>query len=117
MRRVRYRPSRLPSAMGLVVGVAFVCIGLFIVIPAAGPFGILWTIMALAITIANGINVFSSRGIASGEFEIEEDHPIDFEPVSGRAQARLTELKNLYDRRLITREEYEAKRAEILKDL
>ena len=96
MRRVRYRPGRLPSAMGLVV---------------------LWTIMALAITIANGINVFSSRGIASGEFEIEEDHPIDFEPVSGRAQARLTELKNLYDRRLITREEYEAKRAEILKDL
>ena len=33
------------------------------------------------------------------------------------AQDRLTELQNLYDRRLITREEYEAKRQEILKEL
>lgn len=37
---------------------------------------------------------------------------------SGRsAQDRLTELQNLYDRRLITQEEYEQKRQEILKDL
>ena len=116
MRRIHYRPGKAPSAMGLVMGVIFVCIGLFVVIPAAGPFGILWTIMALAITIFNGINVFSKNGVTTGEIQIEEE-PYGFETASSHTEARLTELKNLYDRGLITREEYEAKRAEILKDL
>lgn len=115
MRRIHYRPGRAPSAMGLVMGVIFVCIGFFVVIPSAGPFGILWTVMALAITIFNGINVFSKHGVTTGEIQIEDAD--SFAPASGRAQDRLTELKNLYDRGLITREEYEAKRAEILKDL
>ena len=35
----------------------------------------------------------------------------------GSAQDRLTELRALYDQRLITQEEYEEKRREILKDL
>ena len=34
-----------------------------------------------------------------------------------RATKRLEEARSLYDRGLITKEEYEAKRAEILKDL
>ena len=39
-------------------------------------------------------------------------------PVGGvSAQDRLTELRALYDQRLITQEEYEEKRREILKDL
>ena len=33
------------------------------------------------------------------------------------AEARLTELRSLYDRGLITEEEYEAKRRDILSDL
>ena len=36
---------------------------------------------------------------------------------SGNAQTRLTELRQLYDQRLITQEEYEQKRKEILEEL
>ena len=37
--------------------------------------------------------------------------------IASSIEARLQELRNLYDRQLITDEEYEAKRQEILKEL
>ena len=42
-RRVRVKPGRAQSAMGFFVGIVFVLIGLFTVIPSFGLFGLLWT--------------------------------------------------------------------------
>ncbi len=39
--RVTYRPSKSSGVFGGVVGVIFVLIGVFVVIPTFGPFGIL----------------------------------------------------------------------------
>ncbi|MBS6281624.1 MAG: SHOCT domain-containing protein [Oscillospiraceae bacterium] len=105
---------------GGVVGVIFVLIGVFVVIPTFGPFGILWTLFAVAIT---GMNLYQAfgKGYVGPEIHIEEDDEGTCEtpaPVGGvSAQDRLTELRALYDQRLITQEEYEEKRREILKDL
>ena len=105
--RVTYRPSKSSGVFGGVVGVIFVLIGVFVVIPTFGPFGILWTLFAV--------------GYVGPEIHIEEDDEGTCEtpaPVGGvSAQDRLTELRALYDQRLITQEEYEEKRREILKDL
>lgn len=116
MRQVHYRPGKGQSAFGFVVGIIFVCIGLFFVVPQIGPFGLLWTAVAAVITAVNGINAFSEKGVATGVYTIEDDEPRPARS-SGNAENRLQELKNLYDRGLITREEYDQKRSEILREL
>ena len=113
-RNIRVKPGKTQSTMGFFVGLVFVGVGLFVVIPTFGPFGIFWTLIAVAITVTNGVNAFGKKGEASHEIVVEEDGAAGEEPSS---QQRLEEVRNLYDRGLITREEYEAKRAEILKDI
>ena len=129
-KRVTYRPSKSGSAFGGIVGIIFVCIGLFVVIPASSMaggfamiFGILWTAIAAGITVMNFYQAFSKR-YTGPEIHIEEEGPAEgpasAAPPAGESrdtQSRLTELRQLYDQRLITQEEYEAKRAEILKEL
>jgi len=47
-----------------------------------------------------------------------EEPPLAGEsPEKGSVESRLLELRSLYDQRLITDEEYELKRQEILRDL
>ena len=49
-----------------------------------------------------------------GEIVVEDGRETSETPT---AEQRLEEARNLYDRGLITKEEYEAKRAEILKEI
>lgn len=111
-RRVTYRPSRASGIVALIFGVVFVLIGIFVVIPGSGWFGVLWTALAVVITVANAYTAFGGK---YGRSQIEIEDPD--EPRGSGAQARLEELRTLYDRRLITEEEYEKKRAEILSQL
>lgn len=129
-RRVTYRPSKAQGAFGVAVGVVFVIIGLVMVIPSFGPFGILWTLMALGITVMSGYQAFG-KGYAGPEITIEEDE----EPRRGTSSSpasethdhipstaldvkgRLEQLKELKEAGLLTQEEYDKKRQEILKGL
>ena len=111
-KRVTYRPSKSGSAFGGVVGIIFVCIGLFVAIPAFGPFGILWTLIAVGITAMNFYQAFGKKYVGP-EIHIEDEDGGKPEDV----QERLETLRALYDQKLITPEEYERKRQEILKDL
>ena len=117
-KRVTYRPGKASGVFGIVWGGVFVLIGLFVAIPVFGPFGILWTLMAVAIT---GYNAYMSfgKGYAGPKIHIEEEGRGEPEgqPHTPSAEERLTELRGLYDRRLITQEEYERKRREILEEL
>lgn len=72
-RRMEYRPSRSSSAFGLVVGLLFVLLGLFVIIPQFGAFGLIWTLISLGITIVNAVNTFSDKGVASGVIHIEDE--------------------------------------------
>lgn len=120
-RRARVRPGRIPSLLSFLVGIAFVIIGLLAVIPMAGPFGLLWTAAAAGITVVNGINAFGKKGVASMEIETEEQPgdtpPAPAEPDIRERLERLEQLKELEAAGLITVEEYEKKREEILREL
>lgn len=76
-KRVTYRPSKSGSVMGGVVGVIFVLIGLFVVIPTfsmAGGFGaifgVFWTIIAGVIAGTNFYQAFG-KGYIGPEIHIE----------------------------------------------
>ena len=124
-RRVRVKPGRAQSAMGFVMGIVFVVIGLFVVIPTAGPFGLLWTAGAAAITVINGLNAFGKKGVPTMEIYSEEDEesPLEQEQpdqaasTALTARERLEQLDSLKQAGLITGQEYQAKREEILNGL
>ena len=98
---------------GVVWGGLFVLIGLVFVIPTFGGFGILWTLGALAITAVNAYRTFGKNYVGP-EIYIEDD---EAGTAASSVEERLQELRNLYDCSLITEEEYEAKKQEILKEL
>ncbi len=111
MTRYRVKPSKPASALGMVVGVAFVGIGLFVAIPTFGAFGVFWTLVAVAITVFNAINVFSESGVAGTEI-IEDDGPLGAEQLP--FDERLRRLEQLRKDGLVSDEEYQRKRAELL---
>lgn len=108
-KKIHVRPSGAQSKVGFAVGIIFCLIGLFVAIPTFGVFGVFWTAIAGWITYVNWRNGFSNEKIDSHVIEIEDTNP-DIEN-------RLRSLQSLYDQRLITKEEYEEKKQEILKDL
>ena len=130
-RRVTYRPSKAQGAFGMVWGGVFILIGLFVVIPTFGPFGILWTLAAIGITAMNGYQAFGTK-YTGPEITIEEDnaqmpqeHPSSPAPQTHDhipstaldAKQRLEQLESLKQAGLITQSEYDQKRREILERL
>ena len=129
-RRMTVRPSkgmitfsRVFGGIFAAVALGFVYIGVTELLPNAGPFGLIWTLMALCFA---GIGIYGAcnrKGLYfSYEWSIDEETEGDSPASSGGASAssaeeRLAELQRLYDQRLITAREFEEKRQEILRDL
>lgn len=111
---IRVKPGRAQSAIGMIVGIVFVLIGLCFVIPQMGLFGILWTLIAVAITVINAINVFSEKGVATSRIEVDEWKR---ETSSSSVEERLKKAEDLYQKGMITKEEYDQKRKDILNDI
>ena len=134
-KRIHIRPGKKQSKMSFLVGVVFCLMGVCIVIPIFGPFGIVWTAIAAIGAYASYKNGFTDEGIDSHVIEVEEnDDDIHITKYAGyhnysntdsakettskeSAEKRLVRLQNLYDQSLITKEEYENKRREILEEL
>jgi len=108
-KKIHVRPSGAQSKAGFFVGIIFCLIGLFFAIPAFGIFGVFWTAVAGWITYVHWRNGFSANKIDSHVIEVEDSAPDN--------ESRLKSLQSLYDQRLITKEEYEEKKQEILKEL
>ena len=104
------RPTRAGSIFGVVIGAVFVLIGFTVVLPNAGIFGLFWTGIAVAIMAFQIYILVSGKGAYRVEME-EETLPGPEEASQGIAgvEERLQTLQ-----RLITREEYDRKRQEIL---
>ena len=124
-RRVTYRPSKAAGTLGVIWGGVFVLIGLFVVIPAFGPFGLLWTLGAAAITGMNAYHAFGKNYVGP-EIRIEDEEPASPPPAETHdhipstaldAKRRLEQLESLKSAGLVTEEEYRQKRQEILKGL
>ena len=131
-KRVTYRPSKAQGVFSVIWGGVFVLIGLFLVVPVFGAVGILWTLGAIAITAMNGYRAFGKK-YTGPEIRIEDDSFIPREvtprPDSGTRdledapyiglspQKRLEQLNVLRDAGLLTDQEYQEKRREVLRDL
>ena len=138
-KKIHVRPGKGQSKFGFVVGIIFCLIGLVVVVPTFGLFGLLWTAVAGYITYVNYRNGFTDKQIDSHVIEIDENgedvtvikrtglgrHSYEVVgkanevevPKHESAEDRLRELTNLYVQALITREEYEQKKKEILDEL
>ena len=138
-RNIRYRPSKASAAMSVVVGVLFMIIGFTLVIPstiATGLvpimlFGLVWTGLAVVITVANVRFLMGKGGGFWGGFEVSDEGPdrptpafrpdsTDHQhitPSGPDAKARLEQLETLKNAGLIDEREYQEKRKEILREL
>ncbi len=127
-KQIQMRPGKGTSGLGFIVGIVFCMIGLFVVVPVFGGFGILWTLLAVGITAFHGMNTFSDHGIPTHEIIIEDEDSFrgvgyaepkeeDRREGAKTAEERLVEAKGLLDSGLITEEDYEAKRKQILEEL
>lgn len=104
----------------MIVGIVFVFIGLFVVIPGAGMFGVFWTLIAVGITGFQAYNFFGDKGVASWEIDIDTGANAETNnqstSVSGDFETRLRKLNRLKEDGLITEEELQKKREEILRE-
>ena len=127
MRRYHIRPTKEMRPFGIafsilyiVVACVFVVIGVTQVIPSgAGLFGVLWTGMALCFAvfgIYNLVRTLRSKD-GSGLYGVEIVDESASPSAGGSTEQRLQELRSLYDRSLLTEEEYEGKSRENLKEL
>ena len=99
-RNIHYKPSKSASILSGVIACAMGVFGLF-TIPSIGAmigFKAIWCLMAFGMGI---YNFLLAAGVGAKERKSD-------------AEARLEELQTLYDRRLITEEEYQEKRRDIL---
>ena len=116
-KKIKVKPGKTQSRIGFVVGIIFVLIGCVVVIPTFGPFGIFWTILAAVIAFTNYKNGFTDKGVATHEIIIEDGLQVKGEISNVEdIEAKLIKLNSLYEQRLITKEEYDEKRKEILKE-
>ena len=108
-KKIRVKPGKTQSKFAMIIGIVFVCIGFFVVIPTFGPFGILWTGIACFIVYSNYRNGFTDNPMTTHEIIVEDGE--------GSIEERLKTLDSLYNQGLITRDEYDEKRQKILSEL
>jgi len=120
--------QRMMGVVHAVFGFVFVTIALTQIIPHAGLIGLPF-LAAGAFFCINGIRLaVSKNGMAHRVgYDVETDiqretivgimDEVDNAPSGGDVEERMKQLRSLYDQRLITQEEYEQKRQEILKEL
>jgi hypothetical protein len=102
--QIRVRPGKTVSLAAMAVGLVFVLLGVAVVIPLFGFFGVAWTLLAGIIALYYAYNFFGGTGVSAYEVDVESQ---DFD-------AKLRKAAKLKEDGLISDEEYERKRAEIM---
>lgn len=113
-RKGKIKPNKGVSVIGMIAGVGMVVIGITQVIPDAGLFGVVWTLVAVGIAVVNAINMFTENGVASFQIDIEDND--SYQEKEQSFDEKLRKIKALKDDGIISEEEYEVKRKEILRD-
>ena len=116
-RNIHYKPSKGACIFGGIIGCAMGIFGLFAIpdmdMGALIGFKAIWCLMAFGMGI---YNFLLAAGVVkyNGGYEITDESDDGAKGGKSDAEARLEELQTLYDRRLITEEEYQEKRKDIL---
>lgn len=123
-KNIRIKPSKSQSMLGFIAGLIFVFIGVFVAIPSSGLFGVLWTLIAIVITVTHGMNAFGNKGIATEIIEISSEDDLKTGGDLRRENIeeeynfdeKLRKLKELRDDGILSNLEYERKKQEILNE-
>jgi len=107
--RMGIKPGKAASIVGMVIGSLFVLLGIVVIIPTFGVFGIVWTAVAGVIALFYAYNFFSNRGMSAYEIDVESSDGVEDLDTS------LRKLAKLKDDGLLSDQEYEQKRAEVLR--
>ena len=114
-RNIHYKPSKGMSIFTGVIACAMGVFGLFAIPSYGGIIGFkaIWCLMTFGMGI---YNFLLAAGVVkyNGGYEITDETGDSARGGKSDAEARLEELQTLYDRRLITEEEYQQKRKDIL---
>lgn len=115
-KKIKVKPSKMQSKFGFIVGILFLILGFIIVIPTFGLLGLIWTAVAGLIVFINYKNGFSDEGIATHEIVIEdnEDSSNSSNNNNEDIAEKLAKLNSLYEQKLISKEEYNKKRKELI---
>lgn len=119
-KKIYVKPSKSNSKFAFFVGVGMCLFGIFVAIPIFKLFGVLWTLVLVGITYSHWKNAFTDSGEPTKVIEIEDKVDMMKNGQNGsfhNVEERLKSLQNLYEQRLITKEEYDQKKQEILKEL
>ena len=104
----------------MIVGITLVFIGIFSAIPQTGLFGVFWTLAAVGITVFQAYNFFSNKGVAPWEIDVNDNSNVEsnnqFTSASSDFETRLRKLNRLKEDGLITEEEFQKKREELLRE-
>lgn len=116
-KKIKVKPGKTQSKIGFIVGILFVILGVVVAIPTFGLFGLIWTGVAAMIAFAHYKNGFSDEGVATHEIIIEDGMDVtEIHDTGEDIEEKLMKLNSLYEQRLITKEEYDEKRKEFLKE-
>lgn len=114
-KKIKVKPSKMQSKIGFIIGILFLILGFVVIIPTFGLFGIIWTSIAGLIVFINYKNGFSDEGIATHEVIIEENvNSSNSSNNNDDIEKKLTKLNSLYEKNLISKEEYNKKRKELI---
>ena len=117
MARMRIRPSRPVALFGAVFGTAFVIVGLVSMYGGrnhpSGAFVFLWVVVGGGIVLSNLYWALSNNPVGMYDIDVESEaqqKTSDAPPI----EIRLKDLKAARDEGLISEEEFQAKRTQIL---
>ncbi len=112
--RMRVKQSKPSALAGMLMGIIFIVVGFTTVLPTFGMFGVLWVLICLVITATQAYNFFSNKGVSS--WEVDVDAPDYAGPANNPDfETRLRKLGKLRDDGLISEEEFNRKREEIMR--
>jgi hypothetical protein len=114
--RGRVKPSKGASLFGMIIGILFVVLGVTMVLPSFGIFGIIWTLIAVGMTIMHGYNFFTHQGFSEWEVDVEPRSSGLSMQIQNDFEAKLRKIERLKAEGILSEEEYQLKRSEILKE-
>ncbi len=72
MKKIAFKPSKPVAFIGFVGGLGLSLFGIIYAIPNLGVFGIVWTILAVLVTLYYTVNLFTKKGLSLYQIEVEK---------------------------------------------
>lgn len=72
MKKLALKPSKPIAFIGFIGGFCLSVFGFWYAIPNLGVFGIIWTVLAVLVTLYYAINLFTKKGLSLYKIEIED---------------------------------------------